>query len=244
MINDKISILLLSIDLDLCNDLEKKLSKKSAHVCVKLGFEDALDFLLENQVTHIMIDLCFTAFEKAKFLKNLKKISVILPKIKTISFKEVLNKFDPNNDKVVISSRKSSENNFVHEVNSFIMGDKLDISHDFTQLYKNELKTFVQFGQVSCVVEFLEMTKTGMVVYSDEMAIIGDYAQIKIENFINKTNTSIEIKAIISKCEREGKKYFIELELDQLFIDKWNELYEEYVERQLAIDEFMFSQKY
>lgn len=244
MSDDKNAILLVSVDDDLCTNLKKKLTKKNADVYSKESFDSAIDFLEVNQVTHIMIDLCYTPFEKAKFLKVLKKVAVITPKIKTISFKEVLNKFNPADDKVVIGSSQRADDNFSQEVNSFILGDKMDVSQDFSQLYQNELKTIVQFGQVATSVDFLEMTTTGMVVYSDKQANVGEIATIKIENFMNKKDSVIEITAKIARCENEDGKYFIELELNSEFIDKWNVLYQEYVERQLAIDEFMYAQKY
>jgi hypothetical protein len=244
MSDDKNAILLVSVDDELCTNLKKKLTKKNADVYAKESFESSIEFLEVNQVTHIMIDLCYTPFEKAKFLKSLKKVAVITPKIKTISFKEVLNKFDPADDKVVISSGQRTDDNFAQEVNRFILGDKMDVSQDFSQLYQNELKTFVQFGQVATSVDFLEMTTTGMVVYIDEQANVGETAKIKIENFMNKKDSVIEITAKISRCENEDGKYFVELELNSEFIDKWNVLYQEYIERQLAIDEFMYAQKY
>lgn len=244
MSDDKNAILLVSVDEEICKTLEEKLAKKNANVYSKESFESAIEFLEVKQVTHIMIDLCYTPFEKAKFLKMLKKVAVITPKIKTISFKEIFNKVNPADEKIIIESEQREDDKFAQEVNSFILGDKLDISQDFSQLYRHELKTFVQFGQIASSVDFLEMTTTGMVVYSDDHADIGDVATIKIENFMNKKDSIIEITAKITRCENEGGKHFIELELNDEFIDKWNVLYKEYVERQLEIDEFMYAQKY
>jgi hypothetical protein len=244
--SDEISktILLLCDDTDLSESLKVKLVEKGAKVYCKESFDAGSEFLDQQRVSHVMIDICFSVFQKAKFIKNLKKLTIIIPKIKTISFREILNKFNPTHDKFVISGGDGQEDHFSQEINRFIMGDALDISQNFSQLYEKPLKTFVQLGQVSSSVEFLEITKTGMVVFSPESAKVGDQALVKIENFMNKVGSVIEINAKIKQCEQEDETCFIELELDLEFISEWNLIYEEYVERQIKIEEFMHSQKY
>lgn len=246
MSEDKRIILILSVDTSLCDQLEPKLNKKGATVIKKHSLDEAVDFLKENKITHLMIDLCFTPFEKAKFLRSVKKVAVIAPKIKTISFKEVLSKFDNAGDgKIVVSSGKAKEDNFAQEVNSFILGDKKDVSQDYTQLYSNPLKTFVQHGQVNMVVQFLEMTEKGIIVLADSDVDKGEEITVKIENFLNKAGSVIEFTTSVIQTEPDDEnKYYMELYVSDKYVPHWSKLFEEYNDKQSEIDEFIRLQKY
>ncbi|MGK0367947.1 MAG: hypothetical protein ACI9QD_001087 [Thermoproteota archaeon] len=256
-------ILLISSERSDAEALSLRLGRKGAEVCIVASFEEAIKSLSDQPSSHIMIDVTFTPFEKAKFLKSLKQIAVISPRVKMTSFSDIVGKGKAN-EKLFVQSKaqqaeESSEQTFKNsngkrkeesleyfdkEVDNFLEGDEFDISNNFEDLYEYPIKSFVTIGQVSLEVEFLEMTGTGIIVLCANQVTPGETIDVKVENFLNRKDSVMEFTTKVVECDKDDEGYFLELGTDAKYKKHWDQMYDDYIEKQTKVSAFMQRAKY